>query len=356
MGPRALLNKNPLAACSKTRFLWVILGCRLSWVRTWGSPHVVGLSTPLLLFFFLSVSAKQSWDWALGALRSSKVISILGLCISTCILCKMIWRALVWPLSIIVTRINWLGNEVASEWYWTSDYRVGDQADVCGNCPFLKTHQVLFWDQDQPQWNPSSGDCWTSAPDDLCVFVLFDSTAVATCKRASDVAKLVVHIPISILVYSLIYVIYFMYIIYMVYHISHIWKSDISHNIYVYLYICTCVHCVCVCVCVYISCVICRNWSKDIETDKNAKGTHIFLIIIFFTVFFYYVFSSITFPMLSQKFPIPSPQLPYPPIPTFWPSSSSVLAGTHIFKLSFSPLFNSTFVSCTALASFPNSL
>ena len=44
VGPRALLNKNPLAICSKTRFLWVILGCRLSWVRTWGSPHVVGLS------------------------------------------------------------------------------------------------------------------------------------------------------------------------------------------------------------------------------------------------------------------------------------------------------------------------
>jgi hypothetical protein len=31
--------------------------------------------------------------------------------------------------------------------------------------------------------------------------------------------------------------------------------------------------------------------------------------------FFYYVFSSITFPVLSQKSLKPSPPLPYPPIP-----------------------------------------
>ena len=42
-------------------------------------------------------------------------------------------------------------------------------------------------------------------------------------------------------------------------------------------------------------------------------------------LFFYYVFSSITFPMLSQKSPIPSPPLPYPLIPTFWPWHSPVL-------------------------------
>jgi hypothetical protein len=41
--------------------------------------------------------------------------------------------------------------------------------------------------------------------------------------------------------------------------------------------------------------------------------------------FFYYVFSSIIFPMLSQKSPIPSPPLPYPLIPTFWPWHSPVL-------------------------------
>jgi hypothetical protein len=45
-----------------------------------------------------------------------------------------------------------------------------------------------------------------------------------------------------------------------------------------------------------------------------------------FLIFFYnYVFSSITFRMLSQKSPIPSPPLPYPPIPMFWPWRSPVL-------------------------------
>jgi hypothetical protein len=44
-----------------------------------------------------------------------------------------------------------------------------------------------------------------------------------------------------------------------------------------------------------------------------------------FSLFFYYVFSSITFPMLFQKSPTPSPPLPYPPIPIFWPWRSPVL-------------------------------
>jgi hypothetical protein len=43
-----------------------------------------------------------------------------------------------------------------------------------------------------------------------------------------------------------------------------------------------------------------------------------FRVLLFFSIFFiYYVFSSITFPMLYQKSPIPSPPLPYPPIPIF---------------------------------------
>ena len=42
-------------------------------------------------------------------------------------------------------------------------------------------------------------------------------------------------------------------------------------------------------------------------------------------IFYYYVFSSITFRMLSQKSPIPSPPLPYPPIPIFWPWHYPVL-------------------------------
>jgi hypothetical protein len=38
--------------------------------------------------------------------------------------------------------------------------------------------------------------------------------------------------------------------------------------------------------------------------------------ILFYFIF--YIFSSITFPMLSQKSPIPSPPLPYPLIPIFF--------------------------------------
>jgi hypothetical protein len=48
--------------------------------------------------------------------------------------------------------------------------------------------------------------------------------------------------------------------------------------------------------------------------------------ISFFLNIFYYIFSSITLPMLSQKSPIPSPPpLPYQPIPPFCPWSSPVL-------------------------------
>jgi hypothetical protein len=49
-------------------------------------------------------------------------------------------------------------------------------------------------------------------------------------------------------------------------------------------------------------------------------------VFFFFFTFFYYVFSSITFPMLSQKSPIPPPPpLPYPSIPIFWLWRSPVL-------------------------------
>jgi hypothetical protein len=43
-----------------------------------------------------------------------------------------------------------------------------------------------------------------------------------------------------------------------------------------------------------------------------------FILLILFKKYFYYIFSSITFPTLSQKSPIPSPPLPYPPIPIFF--------------------------------------
>jgi hypothetical protein len=61
------------------------------------------------------------------------------------------------------------------------------------------------------------------------------------------------------------------------------------------------------------------------------------LILLFLNIF-YYVFSSITFPMLSQKSPIPSPPLPYPPIPIFL---ALVFPCTEAYKVCVSngPLF-----------------
>jgi hypothetical protein len=50
-----------------------------------------------------------------------------------------------------------------------------------------------------------------------------------------------------------------------------------------------------------------------------------FIFISFFYIF-YYIFSSITFPMLSQKSPTPSPHhFPTHPFPCFWPWRSPVL-------------------------------
>jgi hypothetical protein len=69
----------------------------------------------------------------------------------------------------------------------------------------------------------------------------------------------------------------------------------------------------------------------SLKTDFVYEGKHeIFCLppllpfFIYLNVF-YYIFSSITFPMLSQKSPIPPPPLPYPRIPTFWPWRSPVL-------------------------------
>jgi hypothetical protein len=60
----------------------------------------------------------------------------------------------------------------------------------------------------------------------------------------------------------------------------------------------------------------------------NIKDIHRRLIKLttpFFKIF-YYVFSSITFPMLSQQSPIPSPHhFPTHPFPFFWPWRSPVL-------------------------------
>ena len=49
------------------------------------------------------------------------------------------------------------------------------------------------------------------------------------------------------------------------------------------------------------------------------------LFYLFIFYIFYYIFSSITFPMLSQKSPIPSPHFPTNTFPFFWPWRSPVL-------------------------------
>ena len=66
--------------------------------------------------------------------------------------------------------------------------------------------------------------------------------------------------------------------------------------------------------------------SHTLPFPKSWRSQTLVLDIdLLFLICFYYVFSSITFPMISQKSPIPSPTLPYPPIPKFWPWRSPVL-------------------------------
>jgi hypothetical protein len=51
----------------------------------------------------------------------------------------------------------------------------------------------------------------------------------------------------------------------------------------------------------------------------------IFIYLFFYLNIFYYVFSSIIFPLLSQKSPIPSLHTPRPTHSHFWPWRSPVL-------------------------------
>jgi hypothetical protein len=44
LGPKSALELKVLLQFTARPFLVSDLGCHLSWVRTWGSPHVVGLS------------------------------------------------------------------------------------------------------------------------------------------------------------------------------------------------------------------------------------------------------------------------------------------------------------------------
>jgi hypothetical protein len=55
-------------------------------------------------------------------------------------------------------------------------------------------------------------------------------------------------------------------------------------------------------------------------------------------LFFYYIFSSITFPMLSQKSPIPSPTLPYPLIPIFFGPGVPLYWGIYSLRVQWASL------------------
>jgi hypothetical protein len=73
-----------------------------------------------------------------------------------------------------------------------------------------------------------------------------------------------------------------------------------------------------------------QRWKTDMGGQRNERDWGTWCKIhkeLRNVVFLNYVFSSITFPMLSQKSPPPSspPPLPYSPTPIFWPWRSPVL-------------------------------
>jgi hypothetical protein len=87
----------------------------------------------------------------------------------------------------------------------------------------------------------------------------------------------------------------------------HKWQGVIS---------CPC-HCMQALFYLYILCIY---------TCMPEEGIRSCLIYLFINIFYYYVFSSITFRMLSKKSPIPSPaHVPTHPFPFFWPWRSPVL-------------------------------
>jgi hypothetical protein len=62
------------------------------------------------------------------------------------------------------------------------------------------------------------------------------------------------------------------------------------------------------------------------EAEGMLEITRAFFFLIFFkNIFYYFIFSSITFRMLSQKSPIPSPRTSLPTHSHFWPWHSPVL-------------------------------
>jgi hypothetical protein len=84
---------------------------------------------------------------------------------------------------------------------------------------------------------------------------------------------------------------------------------------------------VCVCACA------CKSQRLTLVVFCHAS-----LHFFFFNIF-YYIISSITFPMLSQKSPIPSSPLPYPPIPIYFLALPFPCTGAYTVCVSNGPLF-----------------
>jgi hypothetical protein len=86
-----------------------------------------------------------------------------------------------------------------------------------------------------------------------------------------------------------------------------------------------------VCLFAHICNIFVEDWKAFMQISLLVSRTKTMIFISFFNIFYYYVFSSITFRMLSQKSPTPSPLLTYPPIPIFWPWHSPVLGHDFYF-------------------------
>jgi hypothetical protein len=59
-----------------------------------------------------------------------------------------------------------------------------------------------------------------------------------------------------------------------------------------------------------------HKWAILLKRSLEHRKTAVFVV---FNIFYYYIFSSITFRMLSQKSPIPPPHFPTHPFPFVGP-------------------------------------
>jgi hypothetical protein len=79
-----------------------------------------------------------------------------------------------------------------------------------------------------------------------------------------------------------------------------------THNIQIYLF--------------YLWNLLCKKWYLK---SNDAPGMMVYTF--FLNIFFITYFSQLHFQCYPKSPPYPPAQLPYPPIPTFWPWCSPVL-------------------------------